>query len=68
MGNLSVNSDVTPLMTYWLGLNTNRSFTLLTGEENVDLAGVIHHIDDDGPDVWIKDKYSSSTFAISSAQ
>ena len=54
-GILNVDNLVTPLTIHWNGPTVDRSFTLLTGEEDVNLAGVIHHIDEDGPEVWINE-------------
>jgi hypothetical protein len=41
-GILNVNDAVTPLMIHWKGPTFDRSFTLLTGEEDIQLAGVIY--------------------------
>jgi hypothetical protein len=48
-GILNVDNVVTPLTLHWKGPTADRSFTILTGEEDVNQAGVIHHIDNDGP-------------------
>jgi hypothetical protein len=44
-----VDNTVTPLTLYWKGPNADRTFTLFTGEEDINIAGVIHNLDDDGP-------------------
>jgi hypothetical protein len=56
-GTLNVNNVVTPLSIHWKGPTSDRAFTLLTGEEDINMAGVIHHIDDDGPEVRLNDDF-----------
>jgi hypothetical protein len=55
-GVLNVDDTLTPLTVHWKGPTAGRSFTLLTGAEDVDVTGVIVQIDEDGPDVWLNDK------------
>ena len=48
-GNLYVDSTVTPVLNNFMGPTSGRKYTLLTGLENVEEAGIIYQIDSDGP-------------------